>query len=156
MNLRIGRTAAAISSGYRHTCAILDDGSVSCWGEGSDGQLGNGVTLDSPTPTSTSSLGAGRTVALSERSIKSNDGTLNVLPESTAPSLVTCNPGQYGFYMCVDAPLGKYVPSLRTEVSTQTDCLAGTFQASTGQSSCDDADPGHYVDQQVNLLKLLV
>ena len=25
--------------------------------------------------------------------------------------------------------------------------VAGTFQASTGQSSCDDADPGHYVDQ---------
>ncbi|MEC7261909.1 MAG: hypothetical protein VXV71_05705, partial [Candidatus Thermoplasmatota archaeon] len=142
-NLRIGRTAAAISSGYRHTCAILDDGSVSCWGEGSDGQLGNGVTLDSPTPTTTSSLGAGRTVALSERDFN-NDGMLNVF-ESTAPSLVTCNPGQYGFYMCVDAPLGKYVPSPGLRYAS--DCLAGTFQTSTGQQSCDDADAGHYADQ---------
>ena len=142
-NLRIGRTAAAISSGYRHTCAILDDGSVSCWGEGSDGQLGNGVTLDSPTPTTTSSLGAGRTAALSERDFD-NDGMLNVF-ESTAPSLVTCNPGQYGFYMCVDAPLGKYVPSPGSRYAS--DCLAGTFQASTGQQSCDDADAGHYADQ---------
>ena len=31
-SLGIGRTAVAISSGSSHTCAILDDGSVSCWG----------------------------------------------------------------------------------------------------------------------------
>ena len=104
--------------------------------------LGNGATSDQHTPTPTSSLGTGRTAALSERDFN-NDGTLNVF-ESTAPSLVTCNPGQYGFYMCVDAPLGKYVPSSGSRYAT--DCLAGTFQASTGQTSCDDADAGHYVD----------
>ena len=142
-SLGIGRTAVAISSGYYHTCAILDDGSVSCWGNGAYGQLGNGGTSDASTPTSTSSLGIGRTAALSERDFD-NDGILNVF-ESATPSLVTCNPGQFGFYMCVDAPLGKYVPSLGSRYAT--DCLAGTFQASTGQSSCDDADPGHYVDQ---------
>jgi alpha-tubulin suppressor-like RCC1 family protein len=39
-----GRTAVAISAGGLHTCAILDDGSVLCWGEGVDGQLGDGNT----------------------------------------------------------------------------------------------------------------
>ena len=58
--LGTGRTAVAISSGRAHTCAILDDGSVSCWGEGYDGQLGNGGTSDKTTPTPTSSLGTGR------------------------------------------------------------------------------------------------
>ena len=65
-SLGTGRTAVALSSGEAHTCAILDNGAVSCWGEGSDGQLGNGATSDKTTPTLTSSLGTGRTaVALS-------------------------------------------------------------------------------------------
>ena len=31
-SLGTGRTAVAIAAGAYHTCAILDDGSVSCWG----------------------------------------------------------------------------------------------------------------------------
>ena len=59
-------TDTTLSSGNSHTCAILDDGSVSCWGEGGSGQLGNGGTSDKTTPTPTSSLGTGRTaVAIS-------------------------------------------------------------------------------------------
>ncbi|MGB1438113.1 MAG: hypothetical protein ACPG7Q_08210, partial [Candidatus Poseidoniaceae archaeon] len=59
-------TDTTLSSGYQHTCAILDNGDVSCWGLGGDGQLGNGGTSDKTTPTLTNSLGTGRTaVALS-------------------------------------------------------------------------------------------
>ena len=65
-SLGTGRTAVALSSGDHHTCAILDNGSVSCWGWGIHGRLGNGGTSDKTTPTLTSSLGTGRTaVALS-------------------------------------------------------------------------------------------
>ena len=65
-SLGTGRTAVALSSGHYHTCAILDNGAVSCWGEGLYGQLGNGGTSTKTTPTLTSSLGTGRTaVALS-------------------------------------------------------------------------------------------
>ena len=66
-SLGLNRTAVALSSGAFHTCAILDNGLVSCWGKGSDGQLGNGETSHiTTTPTLTSSLGMGRTaVALS-------------------------------------------------------------------------------------------
>ena len=65
-SLGTGRTAVALSSGYSHTCAILDNGAVSCWGYADYGKLGNGGTSPKTTPTLTSSLGTGRTaVALS-------------------------------------------------------------------------------------------
>ena len=59
--LGTGRTAVALSSGDQHTCAILDNGAVSCWGSGANGQLGNGGQSTKSTPTLTSSLGSGRT-----------------------------------------------------------------------------------------------
>ena len=42
--LGTGRTAVAISAGNSHTCAILDNGDVLCWGFGADGRLGYGDT----------------------------------------------------------------------------------------------------------------
>lgn len=44
VNLGPGRTAKAISAGAYHTCAILDDASVRCWGYGRNGRLGYGNT----------------------------------------------------------------------------------------------------------------
>lgn len=48
-----------ISGGYFHTCAILEDSSVSCWGRNVYGGLGDGTTDNHHTPTQTSSLGTG-------------------------------------------------------------------------------------------------
>ncbi len=47
-----GRTVKAIAAGDFHTCAILDDGTVRCWGFGADGRLGYGNTNDVPDPSS--------------------------------------------------------------------------------------------------------
>ena len=44
VDLGTGRTATAIASGNHHTCAILDNASVKCWGSGSSGKLGIGNT----------------------------------------------------------------------------------------------------------------
>ena len=56
-----GRVAVAISSGGSHTCAIVDDGGVRCWGSNFFGQIGDGTTTSQSTPKQTSSLGTGRT-----------------------------------------------------------------------------------------------
>ena len=34
---------ATLAAGGHHTCAILDNMSISCWGDDSEGQLGNGL-----------------------------------------------------------------------------------------------------------------
>ena len=47
--------AQNIAGGRYHTCAIVDNGSVACWGN-SDGQLGDGTTTDRSTPTITTHL----------------------------------------------------------------------------------------------------
>jgi len=41
----LGGTATAITAGDRHACAMMDDGSVRCWGSNGLGQLGLGDTL---------------------------------------------------------------------------------------------------------------
>jgi hypothetical protein len=90
VDLGTGRTAHAISAGGFHTCALLDDGTVKCWGAGYDGQLGNGSTDgvghqpgemgDNLAPVD---LGTGRTAtAISAR----DDQTCALLDDNT----VTC------------------------------------------------------------------
>ena len=159
-SLGTNRTAIGISAGGYHTCAILDDGSVVCWGRGSNGQLGNGNTNSLSTPSQTSSFGANRTIAASERDFD-GDGILNIF-EITPPSIKICPAGKYGTFSCLDSPLGKYTPvsGLRYPVdaaagkfvnqtgqATDSPCSLGNFQPLTGQTNCLTASPGHFVNQ---------
>ena len=38
--------AVSVTAGYAHTCAVLNNGSVRCWGANDHGQLGNNSTDD--------------------------------------------------------------------------------------------------------------
>ncbi len=66
VNLGPGRTAVAISAGGAHTCAVLDNGTVRCWGFGGLGQLGYGNTTnvgnaETPDKAGPVNIGPGRT-----------------------------------------------------------------------------------------------
>ncbi|MDG0818060.1 RCC1 domain-containing protein [Bdellovibrio svalbardensis] len=64
--LGAGRTAKEIQSGGTHTCAILDNDAVKCWGDNSSGQLGyddtteRGSSAGTMTSLTSINLGSGR------------------------------------------------------------------------------------------------
>ncbi|MGD9570612.1 MAG: hypothetical protein AB7V62_01850 [Thermoleophilia bacterium] len=88
IDLGPGRTAVAIGSGEAHSCAILDSGSVRCWGFGGNGRLGYGATDsigddpgEQPGGSGPVSLGPGRTartlsVGYSHTCASLDDGTV--------------------------------------------------------------------------------
>lgn len=48
-----------MSAGTVHTCALLADSSIACWGSNTNGQLGTGDTTDRYCPTGVVGLGQG-------------------------------------------------------------------------------------------------
>lgn len=48
--IKLGGQAQSIAAGYAHTCALLTDGSIRCWGNNREGQLGNGQAVNSAAP----------------------------------------------------------------------------------------------------------
>ncbi|MCH7580086.1 MAG: hypothetical protein IIB22_07575 [Chloroflexi bacterium] len=51
--------AIAIDGGHDHTCAVLEDGGVQCWGQNTSGQLGDGTLEASTTPVDVCAAGSG-------------------------------------------------------------------------------------------------
>ncbi|MDB4936456.1 MAG: repeat domain protein [Labilithrix sp.] len=45
-----GATIVNLTAGESHACALLEDGSIQCWGSNAKGQLGDGTTTDSRVP----------------------------------------------------------------------------------------------------------
>ena len=71
VSLGAGRSVRAVSAGNLHTCAVLDNASVKCFGEGDNGRLGYGATTDIGRTTASMGdglpavdLGTGRTAKL--------------------------------------------------------------------------------------------
>jgi alpha-tubulin suppressor-like RCC1 family protein len=146
VDLGAGRKAVAISAGADHTCAILDNGTVLCWGSGANGQLGYGNTnsvgaTDTPASVGPVNLGAGRTataisVGQSDTCARLDDGSVQCWGLGTSGVLGHCNdqnvgatntPGSvapvdigYGGAQCPPAPATTPPPATGTTTTTPT------------------------------------
>jgi alpha-tubulin suppressor-like RCC1 family protein len=65
VNAKTSAKAATIALGYGHSCAVLVDGTVQCWGDNSGGQLGSGSTSDQPSAVPGTVKGLSQVVGLS-------------------------------------------------------------------------------------------
>jgi alpha-tubulin suppressor-like RCC1 family protein len=57
-------TATSIALGGYHSCAVLTDGTMKCWGYNGNGELGDGTTTDRTTPVEVSGITTATSIAL--------------------------------------------------------------------------------------------
>lgn len=55
----LGTNVQRVTVGNTHSCALMADGEVKCWGAGNNGELGDGRRVTSGTPVQVQGLGAG-------------------------------------------------------------------------------------------------
>jgi alpha-tubulin suppressor-like RCC1 family protein len=100
VDLGIGRSATAITAGSRHTCAILDDGSVRCWGLGTSGQLGYGNLNsigDDESPGSVGPVSFGAVAHTARAITAGGDHTCAILDDGTVRCWGAGGAGQLGY-----------------------------------------------------------
>lgn len=76
--------AIAVSSGGYHTCAIIADGSVNCWGDNTYHQLGDGISIP------TSHLTPNPVVGLQSHSTLIGAGYRHTCEYETSSNQITC------------------------------------------------------------------
>ena len=102
-------TAIGASSGAEHTCALLQDGSLRCWGRNVDGRIGNGTTTDAFTPVAVTGFG-GVTWTSSDPTVATIDATGLATGRAAGTTTITAASGSRSgstTLTVVNAPAGN-------------------------------------------------
>lgn len=110
--------ATQISVGWTSACALLNSGTVKCWGDNSEGQLGTGNLKQSSSPVQVVDLSGVTQVVVG------NDDSCALLSNGTVECWGSGSSGQLGNGTYVDSPLPVAVQG-----------LTGVIQISLGDSS---------------------
>ena len=101
INLGVGRTATDLTAASNanaatysgHACAVLDNGTVACWGRGSNGQLGDNTSTQRNAPTQTTALGFTASKIWSARRVTCVKSTINTVKCWGQNTTGQCNAG---------------------------------------------------------------
>jgi alpha-tubulin suppressor-like RCC1 family protein len=127
---------AQIAAGGTHTCGLLIDGTVWCWGSGGDGELGNGSTSDSSTPVMVTGLPSVVQIAVGGN-LLGGDSTCALTSAGTVFCWGDNNNGELGNGTTTnsDVPVGVTGLSSSAVAVTQTAGVACVALV-TGQVDC--------------------
>ena len=100
VSLGTGRTVLAVSAGLAHTCAMLDNASVKCWGNGGSGRRGSGDTSKVGTSArqmgdNLAALSAGALINTGTTTTTTTTTSTTVAPTTTSTSTSTLAPIVY-------------------------------------------------------------
>jgi alpha-tubulin suppressor-like RCC1 family protein len=104
----LGSGVSSIAAGRRHTCALLQEGTVKCWGAGALGQLGQGLAQSSLVPTQVKGLSRVKAIAAGQ------DHSCALLESGGVECWGSNNAGQLGN----DSPMMSLVPKAVTSLNT--------------------------------------
>jgi alpha-tubulin suppressor-like RCC1 family protein len=108
-----------ISAGASHTCAVFADGTIECWGENADGQLGDGTFTRRTRPVRAVGISNARTVEVGA------DVSCAILGDFSVKCWGNNSAGSLGDGTTVD----RSTPVVVSGIDLATDLTVGTFHA---------------------------
>ena len=119
-----------VTAGSGHSCAVLQDQTMRCWGANGRGQLGDGSTMDRPSPVVVSGLAgvADASAGLSFTCARLQNGQVWCWGQNGF--------GQLGNDSRMDSPIPVMVPGITTAVSVDTSGNHACARLSNGQAMC--------------------
>jgi alpha-tubulin suppressor-like RCC1 family protein len=127
--------AVSISAGFEHSCAVLSDHSVRCWGYNGEGDLGNGTTGDSDSPTIATGVSA--VAAISAGSLH----TCALLTGGTVQCWGSNASGQLGNGTTVDSPTAVNVTGVSGAIGISAGSGHTCAVLASGSIQCWGANP---------------
>ena len=125
--------AAMIDAGEYHTCALLADGTIKCWGYNFDGELGNNDWTDSAVPVQVAGINNAVSIAVG------GSHSCALLADGTVKCWGNGDDGEFGFWMIADDTFSLVpvtIPGLTNVVSLSAGEYGTCAVLADGTSKC--------------------
>ena len=133
------KTVTDITAGYGHTCALIADGTVTCWGYNSDGELGGGDTSNRNVPVAVA--GGAHTNKTVTQITAGTYHTCALISDGTATCWGDNSYGQLGNGSNTDSNVPVAVTGGALANKTVTDITGGEFHTDRKSTRLNSSHP---------------